>query len=148
MVKTVFQGDPKISIGLSNHGRFIGKLKPLRALYPSPMEFVFIVGFDTILRVMDKKYYRNRRRELYHLFRECRFLVANRGDQDREAFERLFRERGNERYRGQVSYFTLPKRFASLSSSLVREKIRKHESRTNLVPAPILRSIMERGFNQ
>ena len=64
MLKKVFGRDPKVSIGLSNRGLFLEKLKPLRKYYPSPISFFFIVGFDTILRVMDKKYYPNRKEVL------------------------------------------------------------------------------------
>ncbi len=141
MVKKVFQKDPKISIGLSNRGLFLEKLKPLRQRYGSPVEFVFIVGFDTILRVMDKRYYGSHPRPLDRLFRESRFLIANRGDQEEEAFRKLFRERGNGKYLDRVSYFVLPERFPFLSASLVRDRVRKQERITNLVPAPILRFI-------
>jgi nicotinic acid mononucleotide adenylyltransferase len=113
----------------------------LRERYASPVEFVFIVGFDTIVRVMDKKYYKSHKRALDRLFLECRFLIANRGEQEKEAFRKLFQERGNGKYLGRVSYLTLPERFTFLSASLVRGRVRKQESITDLVPAPILRFI-------
>lgn len=146
MVKMVFQKDPKISIGLSNRGLFLEKLKPLRKWYPSSVEFVFIVGFDTILRVMDGKYYRNRDRELAQLFDECRFLVANRGDQGRKAVEKLFSERGNKRYESRISFFTLPKRFSSLSSSVFRKMVAEGLPAKNVTPAPVARFIKKRGL--
>jgi nicotinic acid mononucleotide adenylyltransferase len=141
MVRLVFQKDPKISIGLSNRGLFLEKLEPLRERYASPVEFVFVVGFDTIVRVMNKKYYKSHKRALDRLFRESRFLVANRGEQEKEAFERLFQVRGSEKYLNKVSHISLPERFAFLSASLVRNRVSKHEPITDLVPAPILRFI-------
>lgn len=144
MVRLVFQKDPKISIGLSNRGLFLEKLEPLRKRYASPVEFFFIVGFDTILRVMDRKYYKSHHRALDRLFRESRFLVANRGDQEKEDFRKFFKERGNGKYLGGVSYLTLPKRFTFLSASLVRNRVSKHEPITDLVPASILRFIRKK----
>ncbi len=108
MLKKAFGRDPKVSIGISNRGLFIEKLKPLRKYYPSPIPFFFIVGFDTILRVMDKKYYPSRKRSLDELFNQCQFLVANRGDHARTTFVRLFDKPENRKYRDKVSFFALP----------------------------------------
>jgi nicotinate (nicotinamide) nucleotide adenylyltransferase len=146
MLKMLFQEDPEVSIGLSNQGLFVEKLKPLRDLYPSPIEFTFIVGFDTILRVMDKRYYYNRKRSLDELFGQSRFLVANRGDQEREAFEKLFNKRRNERYRERISFFGLPEEFSSISSSFVRKKIAEGQPVDDFIPKKILRFIEKAGL--
>ena len=146
MLKKVFGKDPKISIGLSNQGLFLEKLKPLRALYPTSIELVFIVGFDTILRVMDKKYYRNRKRSLDELFEQSRFLVANRDHYEGTAFEILFRRRENKRYAGRVTFFTLPERFSTLSSSLVRQRLAQGQPVDEWVPASILPFLKEKGL--
>ena len=148
MVKRAFQKDPRISIGLSNHGLFLAKLKPLRELYPTAVEFVFIVGFDTIVRVMDRKYYRNRDRELDRLFKECRFLIANRGDQEREAFLRLFQTRENRKYRNKISFFALSPRLSTLSSTQVRERVGQGQPIGKRVPASTLKFIREKGLYQ
>ena len=146
MLKLLFRKNPQISIGLSDRGLFLEKIKPLRKLFMSPIIIHFIVGFDTILRVMDKKYYRNRKRSLDSLFEACQFLVANRGVHEKEAFERLFKERGNQRYKGKVSFFTLPKRLSSLSSSLVRNRIKDRKPVEDLVSSSIRRYIEKTGL--
>ncbi len=146
MLKILFERHSSVSIGLSNRGLFTEKIGPLRCLYPSPVRFVFMAGFDTILRVMDKKYYRNRTRSLDHLFEECEFLVANRGEEERESFEALFLERGNERYKRGIAFFTLSKRFSPISSSLVRERLGEGKSVKHLVPSLVLRFIEEIGL--
>ena len=143
MLKKVFGRDPRFSIGLSNRGLFLEKLNPLRKYYPSPVQFFFIVGFDTILRVMDKRYYRNRKRSLDEMFNECRFLVANREDQEERVFDRLFRGRANMRYRDRVSFFDFPKKFSFLSSSFIRKRISEGKPVDDLIPASILRFIDE-----
>jgi nicotinate (nicotinamide) nucleotide adenylyltransferase len=144
MLKKTFGRDPKVSIGLSNRGLFLEKLKPLRPLYPSPASFFFIVGFDTIVRVLDKKYYQNRSRSLEALFSQCRFLVANRHEDQERALEILFRRREIKAYKERVSFITLPERFSSVSSTLVREKIVKGQSIDQLVPASILQFIKKK----
>jgi len=137
LLKKAFGRDPKVSIGLSNRGLFLEKIKPLRKYYPAPISFFFIVGFDTIVRVLDKKYYQNRSRSLDALFSQCQFLVANRGEYQERALEILFRRREIKAYKETVSFITVPERFSSVSSTLVREKMRKGQSINGLVPASI-----------
>ena len=146
MLEVLFQRDPKISIGLSNRGLFLDKIGPLRILYPASTGFTFIVGFDTILRVMDKKYYKHRKKSLDELFSQSRFLVANRGAQEKEDFEKLFAKRENKRYKNKVSFFTLPEGYTFLSSSFVRGRISEGKPIVGLVPGPVLRFIEERAL--
>ena len=144
MLKRVFRRDPKVSIGLSNQGLFLEKLRPLRALYPTSSEVVFIVGFDTILRVMDKKYYRNRKKSLDELFKQSQFLVANRDHYEETAFKMLFRKRENKIYGDKVVFFTLHPKYSSISSSLVRERITKGQPVDGWVPAAILQFVRKK----
>ena len=146
LLEILFRRDPKISIGLANRGLFLDKMEPLRSLYSASTEFTFIIGFDTILRVMDKKYYKHRKKSLDGLFSQSRFLVANRGAQEEEDFERLLGARENERYRKKVSFFTLPERYTFLSSTRVRKEAREGRSIAGLVPISVLRFIEERAL--
>lgn len=146
MIRLAFGRDPKVSIGLSNRGLFVEKLEALRGWYPEGVELFFIVGFDTILRVLDEKYYPNRTEALDHLFNQCRFLVANRGLMDEGAFLRLFRRPENRAYRGRVSFFTLPGELSTLSSSEIREALRQGRSVSGGLPRSVLRFIKKRGL--
>jgi len=146
MLKRLFQRDPLVSIGISNRGLFVEKLKPLRTLYPAPIAFTFIVGFDTILRVMDRRYYSDRDKTLERLFRQCEFLVANRDGKEEPFFDALFCREENQPYRDKVSFITLPSRFSDVSSSLVREHVREGKSVQDWVPVSILRFIQKKGL--
>ena len=146
MLKRLFQRDPLVSIGISNRGLFVEKLKPLRTLYPAPIAFTFIVGFDTILRVMDRRYYSDRDKTLERLFRQCEFLVANRDGKEEPFFDALFCREENQPYRDKVSFITLPSRFSCVSSSLIRKNLREGKSVKDWVPSPVLRLIKQRGF--
>ena len=86
MLRLLFERYSRVSIGLSNRGLFLEKIRPLKKLFLPRTAFVFIVGFDTIIRVLDRKYYKNRKRSLHHLFKACEFLVANRGEDERRIF--------------------------------------------------------------
>ncbi len=146
MLKKVFGRDPEVSIGIANQGLFLQKLKPIRKYYPFPISISFIVGFDTILRVIDKKYYRNRKQSLDELFKKCRFLVANRDPYHQGALEILLRKRELKGYGKRISFITLPSEYSSLSSSVVRGKVKKGESVDRLVPSSVHRHIKEKGL--
>lgn len=141
MLKLLFERYSRVSMGLSNRGLFLEKQEPLRRIYPLPIRFVFMVGFDTILRVMDRKYYKDGRKELDHLFHDGQFVCANRGDDERSAFKALFEYPENRRYRRRVSFFLLPKKFSFISSSLVRERMKAGKPVKDLVPPSLLRFI-------
>ncbi len=144
MLKRAFGRDAKISMGVSNRGLFLEKLKPLREYYPSPVSFFFIVGFDTIARVLDRKYYRNRKPSLDALFSQSHFLVANRGEYQERALEILFRRREIKGYKENVSFMTLPVKFSSLSSTLVRKSIAEGEPIDKWVPASVNQFVREK----
>ena len=137
MLDLLFGDDPKFSLGAANRGRFIDKLKPLRKVYPPDVMFTFIVGFDTLARVMDLNYYRNRERSLSELFKTCRFLVANRGEHEQKSFEVFFRQRGNQEFEKYVSFFAVPKKLSSVSSTLVRGRMARGEPVNDLVPTTV-----------
>jgi len=126
-------------------GVSLRKTDPLRALYPSPIKFTFIGGFDTILRVIDKKYYGNRKKSLDELFKQSRFLVANRNQYEETAFEILFRKRETKNTEPN-HLFRLPEKFSSLSSSLVRKRIREGRLSTILILLRFFDSLKNRTF--
>ena len=144
MLEILFRENSKVSVGLSNRGFFLDKIELLKKSYPSPIELVFIVGFDTILRVMDEKYYQDRRKSLDRLFEKCKFLVASREDQEEAAFEEFVGRKENKRYREKISFFPLPKIYSCLSSSFVRKKIGEGKSVNRMVPASVLSYIEEK----
>ncbi len=146
MLEKAFQKEPKVSTGLSNRGLFLDKIAPLRRIYPESIDFLFIVGFDTIVRVVNRKYYRSPKKSLDELFTKCRFLVANRGDVEERDFEILFRKRENRPYADKVSYFTLSPRFSLLSSTLVRERIANGMPVDQFIPACVLHFIRKKGL--
>jgi nicotinate (nicotinamide) nucleotide adenylyltransferase len=146
MLSLLFRRDPRISIGLSNRGLFVEKLRPLQKHYPASTTFFFMVGFDTVIRIMDKKYYRNRNHSLRQLFRKSYLLVANRGEQDKKAFQELLGRPEHRAFRSRVGFFRLPKVFCAHSSSLVRDRIQQGKSVREWVPPIVLPFIQDTGL--
>jgi nicotinate (nicotinamide) nucleotide adenylyltransferase len=146
MLNALFQKKPHVSIGISNRGLFIDKVGPLKNVYPSAGAFVFIVGFDTIERVMDRTYYADPRSALDQLFGACEFVVAGRMGCTAESLEALLADELNQPYRPRISFLSVPSRYAAYSSSTVRRCIHRDRSVRDWIPASVLRFIQQSGL--
>ena len=143
MMRILFDGDPLVSVGVSNRGRFLAKVDALRETYPRATDITFIVGYDTLERVFDPKYYEDRERALDQLFASCTFMVANRGVYGREAVQKLTASAENERFRDMVRFFEIPHELARISSSAVRQRVTEGRTIDRLVPAQVRKFIEE-----
>ncbi len=137
MLQVLFEDHPLFSLGVSNRGLFLTKLELLREMYPEGTNITFIVGYDTLTRVFDPKYYEEPEGTLDRLFASCTFMVANRGDRGKDALRRLMASGDNRRFMGQVHFFQIPNHRAQISSSRVRQRVREGKAFTRLVPAGV-----------
>jgi len=137
MLQVLFEGRPRFSVGITNGGLFLTKAEVLKETFPKGMDITFIVGYDTLARVFDPKYYEDREGALDRLFACSTFMVANRGDHGREAVDQLMGPLENRRFKGRVQFFEIPVRLAQISSSRVRQRVREGKPYAGLVPAPV-----------
>ena len=128
----------KFSVGVSSHGRYIDKVTALKVIFPSETEFHFIVGYDTLVRIFDPKYYTNFHAELQELFVSARFIVANRGEADIKTIEAFMAQPEILRYTSYVSRLILPDTYAYMSSTAVRELLAQDTAIEHLVPPSLL----------
>lgn len=126
-----------MSIGLSSHGRYIDKVRALKDVYPEDTEFHFIVGYDTLVRIFDAKYYTDMNAELKVLFSQCRFIVANRDNVSIEKIKAYLNQPSLQSYRRYISYLILPDFYAEISSTDVRNRIERGETISHLVPSVV-----------
>lgn len=137
-LKRYTQDRERFSVGVSSHGRYIDKVTALKVILPPETEFHFIVGYDTLVRIFDPKYYTDFHAELEELFVDARFIVANRAEADVETIESFMDQPEIRRYTPYVSCLLLPDVYAYMSSTEVRELLERGESIEHLVPPSIL----------
>ena len=137
-LKKYVERRPKFSVGVSSHGRYIDKVAALKTILPSGTEFHFIVGYDTLVRIFDPKYYRDFHAELQELFVAARFIVANRAEADIKTIEAFMTQPEIRRYASYVSCIPLPDVYAYMSSTEVRELLEQGKAIEHLVPPSIL----------
>jgi len=142
LLVTSFFKEEDISIGVSSHGLFLEKLRALKRLYPPSTKIYFLVGYDTILRVLDKKYYRDREAALDELFEGSEFLVAGRGDKGEKEILALFEKEENKRFKSKMKTIDIAP-FTFISATETRRRIKRGESLEALVPEEILPLINE-----
>ena len=136
-LKRYAESRPDISVGASSHGRYIDKLTALNALYPQQTEFHFIVGYDTLIRIFNAKYYTDFDAELQELFPACRFIAANRAEADAETIEAFMSQPATRPYASFVSTLALPVAYAEISSTEIRQRLERGDTIRHLVPLAV-----------
>ncbi len=146
MLLALFGADPRISLGICNRGLFLDKLDALQKVYPQERQTYFIVGYDTMVRVLDPAYYEDREEALRALFGQARFLVANREGSDERDLQELFGLEENRAFAAQVLSLTLPPALSRISSTLVRRNLAEGKSVHGLVPPELERFLQKQGL--
>ena len=136
----------RISVAFSSHGLFIDKAKALNKIYPNGTALYFIVGYDTLVRLFDSKYYEKRDEALDDLFSISRFLAANRGKSNVASVQELLSLPQNRKYERYVEPISISDRAAALSSTEIRSKVENEGELVGLVPPRIENFIRETGL--
>lgn len=112
MAKLGFNLQHRVLIGLCSHGLFLDKARALWRIFPSSTSWSFLVGEDTLARILDPRFYQNPCEELQVLFSEVSFVVFERPGFSLQGFP------------WQFPYVASPRRVQGVSSSSVRTKRR------------------------
>jgi nicotinic acid mononucleotide adenylyltransferase len=129
---------PHFSVALASHGRFVEKLAAIRAVYPDGTRPVFLLGFDTLLRLFDARYYADREAALATLFAGCRCLAANRAPHSPSAVAEFLARPEVAPYAGRIGIVQLPGDIAAVSATEVRRRLASGEPVAGLVPPEVL----------
>lgn len=132
---------PNVSVVGCSHARFVDKASALRPLYPESTGLHFVVGYDTLLRIFDPRYYSNLQDDLAALFRGAHIIAANRDNIDGEAMQRL--EKGSEfaAFSDKIRFIRLDGAYSRMSSTEVRDLRRIGASIRHLVPSGVADAI-------
>jgi nicotinamide-nucleotide adenylyltransferase len=130
-------GRSTLSVAAVSHGRFADKATAILPQYPPGTRLLFALGFDTLIRLFDRKYYTDMEAELSGLFAVAEILAANR-EPAAPAAVRAFLDRPDVRpFRSRIHPIRLPVEIAALSATTVRERMAGRESLVGLVPPEI-----------
>ncbi len=128
---------PAWSVASVSHGRFVDKSEAILQHYPQGTRLVFIVGFDTLVRLFDPTYYADREVSLSTLFGASEFIAANRAPDPPESVTAFLAGPDVARYAERIRVIQLPTNVAAISATAVRARLARGESVTGLVPPEI-----------
>ncbi len=138
LLRRFAEGRPNFSAAAASHGRFVDKAEAIRLHYPENTHLTFILGFDTLVRLFDAKYYSDCADALAALFGKSDFIVANRAPEPPEAVQSFLGRPEVVPYAGRIQVIPLPADIAAISATEVRARLARGEPATGLVPPEIL----------
>ncbi len=131
------ESHPTFSVAACSHGRFVDKAEAIRRQYPPGTRLAFIVGFDTLARLFDPKYYADLNASLSAVFGASEFIAANRAPDPPEAVTSFLARPDVAPYAERIRVIQLPTSVAAISATVVRARLARGESVTGLVPPEI-----------
>lgn len=129
---------PRLSVAAVGHGRFVDKLDAIRAAYPAATRVVFLLGFDTLVRLFDPKYYADAAAALNRLFAGSECVVANRAGYAPGAIQVFLARPEVAPFAQRIHPVRLPANLAGVSATEVRARLSRGESIAEMVPPEIL----------
>jgi nicotinic acid mononucleotide adenylyltransferase len=131
-----------LGAAVASHGLLVDQVEAVRDALPGS-RIVLAVGSDKLLQVLDPAWYEDRNAALRRLFDRAVVRYAVRGEED-DMVRRALADPANARWAGSIGRLDLPSGVAEVSSSLVRERLRRGKPVERLVPPEVL-PLLPRG---
>jgi nicotinic acid mononucleotide adenylyltransferase len=119
MLLALHQESPYVGVVASNAARLMDQGMALHASFPG-VEFDFIVGFDTLVRLFDVKYYEDMGSALDRFFASHRVIATNRAEATLSAVRDFVSTTEVRRYSDRIVVRELHLDHARLSSTAAR----------------------------
>ncbi len=141
MMLTVAQERSDWSVALCSHGRFVEKAKAVAEAYPKGIEVWFIVGHDTLVRIFEPRFYSDMpmNQALEHFFGLAHLAVFPRGSADEGAIREFLSRDEVRPFADKIAVLPNEPSLIWVSSTLVRQKLKRGEPVTELVPPSVLK---------
>ncbi|RCH82962.1 hypothetical protein CU097_001122, partial [Rhizopus azygosporus] len=133
---------PNSAVGLTPHAKFVDKAAHIQAWLPDTrLELYFIMGYDTIVRLLDPKYYMPRpvMEVLGPFLNTCHIICADRGEgEEQKAFwDKL--KLGT----CSIRRIQLDPAFTTLSSTMARTRIMQGQSVLDVLDPDIAQFVQD-----
>ncbi|MGH2461693.1 MAG: hypothetical protein ACRDIY_22805 [Chloroflexota bacterium] len=129
---------------LVNRGLYVDQAELVREAMPFVDDLWLVVGYDKIVQIFDRRYYRDREAALGRLFARASFLVSSRAPASPGDLEAFLDQPENRDYRAKVVELGLAPRYQRMSSTRVRRGALEGQPSTD-VPPVVQRFIEETG---
>ena len=137
-------GRPGLAVLVANQARIVDQAAALRRAWPEA-GFDFVLGYDTLVRLFDERYYaRGSERELGPFFERHRVIAANRGEAGPDKLRAWIAARAAG-YAGRIVTIALDDAHGRIASREARARIAAGEGSDDL-PEEVLAYIRKRGL--
>ena len=133
MLLAMHAESPHVAVVASNAARLMDQGMALQASFTG-VEFDFVVGFDTLVRLFDPKYYEDMPSSLDRFFASHRVIATNRAEATLSAVRDFVRCEGVRTYSDRILVRELHADHAALSSTLVRGEVAAGDVGSALTP--------------
>ncbi len=144
MLLAARESRPGLAVLAANQARIVDQAFALRQTWPEAA-FDFVLGFDTLVRLFDERYYTQAMEaELDAFFAQHRVIAANRGNVAAGGVDAYVAEQAS-RYGDRIVTVTLDEAHRAMSSSEARARIATGEASGGL-PEEVTAYIREHGL--
>jgi nicotinic acid mononucleotide adenylyltransferase len=144
MLLAIQDTEPELSVVAANVARIADQARALRSALPG-VDFDFVVGYDTLVRLFEPRFYSDMRSELAAFFADHQVIAANRASADVGIVRAFLEEPHVAPFANRITVLALDEYSASLSSTGAREEVATGID-SSALPAPVLAYIRERGL--
>lgn len=144
MLLAIQDTEPELSVVAANVARIADQARALRSALPG-VDFDFVVGYDTLVRLFEPRFYSDMRSELAAFFADHQVIAANRAAADVDIVRAFLTEPEVEPFADRITVLALDEYSAALSSTGAREEVATGIDSAAL-PPPVLAYIRERGL--
>lgn len=144
MLVALHEARPDIAVLASNAARIPDQASALREAHPDAA-FDFVVGYDTLIRVFDPRYYSDMERDLAGFFEHHRLITMNRGAATYDEVCRFVATDAVRIFASRIVACQLEDEPSRLSSSLARDDVARGEV-SEFIPLPVREYILRNGL--
>jgi nicotinic acid mononucleotide adenylyltransferase len=137
--------EPGLGVVVVNRGLYAEQAEAISSAIPGVRDLTFVAGMDKLPQILDPRYYADLEAALAALFARARLLIAARGGEDRDAFERLLADRLGSRFRERIDWLALDPRWRDVSATSIRDALARREDVSQWLPAEITEHLRETG---
>jgi nicotinamide-nucleotide adenylyltransferase len=125
---------PRQGVAVANRGLYVEEAEALLPLLPPGAALWFVVGFDKIVQVLDRRYYAEPDTALARLFALAGFLVAPRAGASAADLRALLARPENRAYAERVRHLPLPPAYRRDSATEARALLAAGRDPGRLLP--------------
>ena len=144
MLLSLRDSQPGLSVVAANVARIADQAWALRDALPG-IEFDFVMGYDTLVRLFQPHFYSDMEAELDSFFADNRVIAANRAEATVDIVHEFLAEPYVAPFARRITVLTLDEESAALSSTEAREAVAAGAD-PGALPPPVLAYIREHGL--